>query len=96
MALTLRSRIEHASYPVMERFNSLPRAVVLGAFALLLAVGIFAPTPWGGLAFLLVSAFIGWLLFLTWPRLTLPERLLRLAVLALTLAVTIVRLVPQG
>jgi hypothetical protein len=80
----------------MERFNRLPRAVVLGAFEVLLAVGIVAPAPWGGLAFLLVSASIGWLLFLTWPRLTQPERLLRLAVLALTVAVTIVKLVPQG
>jgi hypothetical protein len=46
-------------------------------------------------AFLLVSAFVAWLLFLTWQRLTLPERLLRMAVLALALAVTIVELAPR-
>lgn len=96
MALSLRSRIEHASYPLMERVNALPRAVVLVVLIGVLAVGVLAPVPWSGVAFLLVSLFVGWLLYLTWPRLTLPERLLRFAVLALAAAVAVVNLVPKG
>ena len=96
MALSLRSRIEHASYPVMERVNAVPRTAALVILAVVLAVGVFAPTPWSGIAFLLVSLFVGWLLYLTWPRLTMPERLMRLAVLALALAVAVVNLVPKG
>ena len=78
----------------MERLNALPRAVSLVALLAVLAAGILAPRPFGGLAFLLVTVFVGWLLFLTWPRLTMPERMMRMAVLVLTLAVAIVRTVP--
>ncbi len=78
----------------MERVNSLPRAVSLVALLVVLAVGLIAPRPFGGLAFLLVTAFVGWLLFLTWPRLSVPERMMRMAVLVLTLAVAVVRTVP--
>ncbi len=78
----------------MERLNSLPRAVSLVALLVALAVGLLAPRPFGGIAFLLVTAFVGWLLFITWPRLSIPERMMRLAVLVLTFAVAVVRTVP--
>ena len=94
VSLSFRSRVEHASYPLLERLNALPRAVGLGAFVAVLVVGIVAPRPWGGLAFLLVSLFVGWLLYLTWERLSLPERLMRTAVLVLTLAVAVVKIFP--
>jgi prepilin signal peptidase PulO-like enzyme (type II secretory pathway) len=96
VALSFRSRLEHASYPWVERLNAVPRPLAAGVLVVLLAVGVLAPRPWGGLAFLVVSAFVGWLLFLTWQRLTLPERLMRTAVLLLALAVAIVRIVPSG
>lgn len=96
MALSFRSRLEHASAPWVERLNALPRPVGPAVLVLLLLVGILAPRPWGGVAFLVVSAFVGWLLFLTWQRLTLPERLMRVAVMALALAVAVVRIVPAG
>jgi hypothetical protein len=95
VSLSFRSRVEHASAPLVERMNAVPRAVGLVVLVIVLAIGMFAPSPWSGVAFLLVSAFVAWLLFLTWQRLTLPERLLRMAVLALALAVTIVELAPR-
>ncbi len=95
MALGLRSRIEHASAPFAARLNAVPRPVALGVLVAVLAVGIFAPSPWSGVAFLLVALFVGWLLFLTWQRLSLPERLMRLAVLVLAVAVAVVELVPK-
>ena len=94
VALSLRSRIEHASAPWAERLSALPRPVAVGALVGVLAVGVLAPSPWSGIAFLLVTLFVGWLLFLTWQRLTLPERVMRLAVLTVALAVTVVELVP--
>lgn len=93
--LSFRSRVEHASVPLVERMHRAPRAFLLAFLLGVLAVGVLAPSPWSGIAFLLVAAFVGWLLFLTWQRLVLPERLMRLAVLALTLAVAIVKLAPQ-
>ena len=96
MALSFRSRLEHASYPWVERLRSVPRPLALVALVALLVAGILAPRPWAGLAFLVVAAFVGWLLFLTWQRLTLPERLMRAAVLLLTLAVAVVRIAPAG
>jgi hypothetical protein len=95
VALSFRSRVEHASAPWVERMNAVPRAVALGVLVLVLAVGVLAPSPWSGIAFLVVTAFVAWLLFLTWERLTLPERLLRVAVLVLALAVAIVELAPS-
>ena len=95
MTLSFRSRVEHASAPWVERMNAVPRAVALGVLVLVLAVGILAPSPWSGIAFLVVTAFVAWLLFLTWERLTLPERVLRVAVLVLALAVAIVELAPN-
>jgi hypothetical protein len=79
----------------VERLVALPRSVAVGALVALLAVGVFAPVPWGGVAFLLMTAFVGWLLFLTWQRLSLPEKLMRVAVLMLALAVAVVKLVPH-
>ena len=93
--MSFRSRVEHASYPWIERLRAVPRPVAIAAFVTLLAVGVLAPRPWAGIAFLLVALFVGWLLYLTWERLTLPERLMRTAVLVLTLAVAIVRIVPS-
>ncbi|MGO4597796.1 DUF6703 family protein [Terrabacter sp. 2RAF25] len=96
MSLSFRSRVEHASAPWVERMNAVPRPVAFCVLVALLAVGILAPRPWAGIAFLVVAAFVGWLLFLTWQRLTLPERLMRAAVLALAVAVAVVRIVPAG
>ncbi len=78
----------------MERVNSLPRVVSLVVLLVVLAAGILAPRPLGGLAFLLVTVFVGWLLFLTWPRLTVSERMMRTAVLLLVFAVAVIRTVP--
>jgi hypothetical protein len=94
VALSFRSRVEHASYPLLERLSSVPRPATLGALAVVLLTGVLAPRPWGGFAFVLVALVLGWFLFLTWQRLTLPERLMRSAVLLLALAVAVVRVVP--
>lgn len=94
MSLPLRSRVEHASVPVVTRLNRMPRAVGFFLVLALMAAGVFVPRL-GFLATLLVAAFVGWLLYLVWPRLTLAERLFRIAVLVMVLAVALVQAFPR-
>ncbi len=94
VSLPLRSKIEHASAPVIERLNTLPRvAAFLGVLALM-AAGAFVPR-FGYLFTSLVAAFLGWLIYLTWPRLTGPEKLMRIAVLALVVALVVMQAFPR-
>ena len=95
MALPLRSRVEHAAYPVLERLNRLPRFVPFVAALALLVVGVVVPR-WGFVATALVALLVAALVYLTWPRLTQPEKLMRLAVLGIVAAVTVVQAVPRS
>jgi hypothetical protein len=77
MALRLRKRIEVLSAPSLIRLHSLPRAVVPVVIILLMFVGLVKDNALGGIALLLVSAFVGWLLYLSWPLLEGRARILR-------------------
>jgi hypothetical protein len=94
VSLPFRSRVEHAAYPLLDRLNRLPRLVPFLTALALLVIGILLPR-WGFLATAVVAAIVGFLVYYTWPRLAPPERLLRLAVLALIAAVAIVQAVPR-
>lgn len=95
MSLPFRSRVEHAAYPVLDRLERLPRFLPFIAVLALIVVGIAVPR-WGFLATALVALLVAFLIYYTWPRLTLPERLMRIAVLALVTAVAVVQAVPRG
>ena len=92
----LRRRIEQASRPALERLARLPVWAPFLILLLLILVGGFlgGPVGWAlvGVAFI----FILWLLYLSWPRLRTAERVMRLAVLAVFLAVTITQLIPRA
>ena len=94
VSLPFRSRVEHAAYPVLDRLERLPRLVPFLGVLVLFVVGILVPR-WGFVATALVALGVGFLIYYTWPRLTLPERLMRLAVLALVVAVTVVQAFPR-
>ncbi len=79
---------------MVTRLNRMPRWFAFIAVLALMVAGIMVPKV-GFLFTLVVAAFLGWLLFLTWPRLHGPEKLIRFAVLALVLAVTIVQAFPH-
>lgn len=92
----LRRRIEQASLPVLELLARLP---VWLPFLLLLVLILGGGFIGGTVGWVLVGVamfFVAWLLYLSWPRLTGVERLMRVAVLLLFLAVTVVQLVPRG
>ena len=95
MSLPFRSRAEHAVYPVLDRLERLPRVVPFLAVLVLIVVGILVPR-WGFVATALVALAVAFLVYYTWPRLSLPERLMRLAVLALISAVALVQAVPRA
>ena len=95
VSLPFRSRVEHAAYPVLDRLERLPRVVPFLAVLLLLVVGILIP-HYGFLATAVVALAVAFLIYYTWPRLTSPERMMRLAVLAVVVAVTVVQAFPRA
>ena len=67
--------------------SALPPAVpVLFVFGLVLVGGL---APWGWALIALATLILVWVLVMSWPRLTPPEKLLRLAVIALLAAVSL-------
>lgn len=94
MSLPFRSRVEHQTYRVMERMNALPRIVPFVVILLLIVVGILVPHV-GFVATGIVAALVGFLVYYTWPRLSMPEKLMRLAVLFIAVALTVVQALPR-
>lgn len=80
--------------PVLTWLSTLPAWLPSVGMMLLILVGAFLGGPVGlamvGLALLALL----WLLYLSWPHLTPPLRMMRIAVLALIVAVIITRFVP--
>lgn len=94
MSLPFRSRVEHKTYPWISRVNRLPRPVIFLAVIALICVGIFVPHV-GFLATGLVALFVAFLVWSTWPQCTPPERVMRIAVLAIVVALTTVQAFPR-
>ncbi len=91
----LRARIEQASTPLLTAMAKMPPLLpFLLMFAVLLA-GAFVGGVVGAVMLLVPIAFLGWLLYLTWPHLRPPERLLRLAVLLLVIGIATTQIIPR-
>lgn len=85
---------ERASLPVTKFLAGLPPFVPVAAvFALVLLGGFLG--PWGAIPLALVVLFLCWMLALSWPRLRGSERLMRIAVVALVIGLTIIKVVPR-
>jgi hypothetical protein len=92
-ASPFRTRIELASRKPLVSLYAAPRWIVFVGF-LALAVGTaLAPSWWGLGCALVLSAFLTWLLFLSWPRLKVGQRLVRLATIGVLVGVGIVRVI---
>ena len=96
MPNTLRERIERASLPVMTAISRLPRAVPFLLLLALLVAGVLIDPPVGFVLMSVAALFVAWVLYLSWPRLTGTERIMRSAVLLLAAAMAITRLFPRG
>ena len=90
----LRESLDNASAPALRTLASLPRAVPFLAVLALMVAGALIP-GWGWVLIAVVTLFLLWLLALGWPRLTSSERLMRIAVVAIALAITVTQAVPR-
>jgi len=93
---TVRHRIDHASLPLMTRLSGLPRPVPFVVLLTLLVAGVLISGPLGFALMGLAALFVAWVLYLSWPTLNRTERLMRLAVLLLAVAMAIVQLFPRA
>lgn len=92
----LRIRIEQASLPAIQALSRLPAWLPFLIMLALLLVGGFLGGPVGWVLVGIALVFILWLFYLSWPRLSGVERLMRIAVLLLFVAIVITQLVPRG
>lgn len=96
MPNTLRPSIERASLPLVTKLNGLPRAVPFLLLLALLVAGVMIAGPVGFILMALGAVFVGWILYLSWPRLTSSERIMRSAVLLLAAVMAITLLFPKN
>lgn len=92
---TLRRNIESASLPVISWLNGLPRAVPFLAILALMVAGILVP-GWGWLLLLVVVLFLAWTFYLSWPALDATNKLMRGAVIAIAVAITVTQAIPNS
>jgi hypothetical protein len=92
---SLRESFERASLPAVRYLNGLPRLVPFLVVLALIVLGVFLPSP----AWILIgvaAVLLAWLLALAWPRLTAAERLMRLAVVAVLVAILVTEAFPRA
>ncbi len=87
----LRKRITDLSAPTLLRIHALPKFLVPGIIAVLMVLGLFLAAPYSGIALTVVSVFIGWLMYLSWPLLDPRSRLIRILVFLILIAATSVK-----
>ena len=96
MPNTVRHRIDHASLPLMTKLSRLPRLVPFLILLALLVAGVLISGQVGFVLMSLAAIFVAWVLYLSWPRLSGSERIMRLAVLLLAVAMAVVQLFPRS
>ena len=92
---TLRESFERVSLPLLTRLSALPRFVPFLLVLGLIVAGIFV-SGWGWVLIAAAALILLWILALAWPRLTMPERLMRVAVVAMLVAVIVTQAFPRG
>lgn len=92
----MRQSVERASRPLLVRLSRLPRVVPFLSMLALLLLGGFVGGPAGFILVGIGALFIAWLLYLSWPRLTSTERVMRAAVVLLAAGLAVVQLFPRA
>ena len=91
-APTLRAAVERRSLPLLSWLTQRPSWLLPLVSVLLLVGGLFAP-PAAGLPLLLaLAALLGWLTYLSWPKVAGGGRLMRVAVVVGLVALALGRL----
>lgn len=92
-ASPLRQEIERASAPLLVVFHRLPRPVFGILPLLLLVLGAFLPVPVALVCLVLALLLLSWLAFLSWPRATGAQKVMRLVVPGLVVLIAVLRVV---
>jgi hypothetical protein len=92
-ASPLRQQIERLSAPLLVLFHRLPRPVFGALPLLLLVLGAFLPLPFALVCLALALLLLSWLAFLSWPRSTGGQKVMRLVVPGLVVLIAILRIV---
>lgn len=92
---SLRKSFERASLPALSRLSALPRFVPFVLVLGLVVAGVFVPR-WGWVLVTLAALVLLWILALAWPRLTVPERMMRAAVVVMLGAVVVTQAFPRS
>ncbi len=87
-----RHSVEKASAPLLLMLTQAPRWIVTFVPLILVLLGFFLPLALGLVALAIFFLFTGWLAYLSWPRADLKARLIRVAMLALVIALTVLRI----
>ncbi len=95
-ATRLRFQIEQRSQPVLRFIVALPRAIPFLVTLSLLISALLLPRPWSAMGPALAALVISWLLYLGWPETARVERLGKIAVLLLVIAVCLVQWLNPG
>jgi hypothetical protein len=74
--------VERFSARALVFLQQLPRWILLVATLALMLTGFFVPGAIGAAALLLVVIFLGWLAYLSWPRVNASGRALRVIAVA--------------
>ncbi|WP_109473530.1 DUF6703 family protein [Ornithinimicrobium cavernae] len=90
-----RAAVERASLPVLTRLAKLPTWLPMVVTAALILVGAFLGGVLGAVLVGVALLVLLWLLYLSWPHLTLSLRLMRVAVLVLLVAIVVTQFVPN-
>ena len=80
----------------MTKLRRLPRLLPFVILLILLVGGVFISGPIGFVLMGLAALFVAWVLYLSWPRLNTTERVMRLAVLLLAVAMAVIQLFPRS
>lgn len=81
-ASPLRRAVERRSAVPLVLLHNAPRWVLPVAMVGVFFAGLLLSGVTGALLLAVLAAFFGWLAFLAWPRLRLPERIMRCVVVA--------------
>jgi hypothetical protein len=88
-----RLALESRSVRALVALNRLPRWLLIGAVLAVLVGGLILKGVAGALLLLVLAAFVGWLLAISWPVLTPRARLARLFVVLLVIASAVLKVV---
>lgn len=90
-----RAAFERKSFPVLARVTAAPRWLLVVGLGSSLLLGLVLTDSWavvGAIFLLIVAAFLGWLLALSWPLLSSGRRFMRILVVGALVGLAILKL----